>query len=463
MDITAHHDTVQSDVESFILRLTTPHPSIQTPERRRQAQLLSAILLTLVPLVVLILLASEILHISPQAQVDNTLFYTVVAGLIIGLYILSRTQHYLWTAAILIGFTICAMYANSISDIANSQQAFLIVIPLLLSAILLPTGGLVIVSLVCLVIGGLFIALGYESVRVTYTLALFQVIISAAILFVFKRHRDLVENDRQIESLRETNAALQDSEARWRVLVNEAPDDVYHLTPEGMIAFYNRNQPERSIIGKPVTTLFPGETAAQFQAALEQASRSMTAAFETLLDGNWTLNRLGAIRQDGQITGYILTAADITASKIAEQERERLQQKVIEAQKLAIRELSTPIIPLMDGIIVMPLIGSVDTARTRDITRALLSGITQYNARTVIIDITGVSVVDSGVADHLNKTIMAARLKGARTIITGISDAVAETIVDLGIDWSSHDTLPNLQSGLVTALHNQGVRLARAQ
>jgi rsbT co-antagonist protein RsbR len=75
----------------------------------------------------------------------------------------------------------------------------------------------------------------------------------------------------------------------------------------------------------------------------------------------------------------------------------------------------------------------------------------------VILDITGVPIVDSGVADHLDKTIQAARLKGAHTTVTGISDAVAETIVDLGIDWSGIETLADLQTGLVVALSSLGI------
>ncbi len=141
-------------------------------------------------------------------------------------------------------------------------------------------------------------------------------------------------------------------------------------------------------------------------------------------------------------------------------ERERLQQEVIEAQKQALQELSTPIIPIMDRIIVMPLVGSIDSMRARDITRALLAGIRQQRAKVVILDITGVPVVDSSVAEHLNKTIQAARLKGAHTIITGIADAVAETIVDLGIDWSGVETVNNLQTGLRVALAKMGRRIA---
>lgn len=141
--------------------------------------------------------------------------------------------------------------------------------------------------------------------------------------------------------------------------------------------------------------------------------------------------------------------------------REHLQQEVIDAQMWAIKELSTPVIPIIDKIIVMPIVGSIDTLRARDVTRSLLAGIQEHRAQVVILDITGVSIVDSGVASHLNKTVQAARLKGAQTIITGISDAVAETIVDLGIDWSNIDTKGNLQEGLLVALRRLGVKLTQ--
>jgi rsbT co-antagonist protein RsbR len=130
----------------------------------------------------------------------------------------------------------------------------------------------------------------------------------------------------------------------------------------------------------------------------------------------------------------------------------RLQQEVIEAQQRAIQELSTPIIPVLKGVIVVPLIGSVDTFHARDLTHRLLGGINEHQAQVVILDITGVPIVDSGVASYLNRTIQAARLKGARAIITGISDAVAETIVDLGIDWSGIETLRDLRTGLRVAM-----------
>jgi anti-anti-sigma regulatory factor/HAMP domain-containing protein len=156
---------------------------------------------------------------------------------------------------------------------------------------------------------------------------------------------------------------------------------------------------------------------------------------------------------------------EIIEREQAEMDRDRLQQEVIAAQQQAISELSSPIIPVVDmpdgsgSIIVMPLIGSIDTVRAQDIMHSLLAGISQYRAKVVILDITGVPLVDSGVANYLTQAIQAARLKGARIIVTGITDAVAESIVDLGIDWNDIETLRDLQTGLAVALSNLGVRL----
>ncbi len=170
----------------------------------------------------------------------------------------------------------------------------------------------------------------------------------------------------------------------------------------------------------------------------------------------------------GPIMDFLSRLAELVGEMGLSQMRQlKVSQEIIETQQQALKELSTPVIPIIDapggggGVIVMPLIGSIDTMRARDITRRLLAGIRQHRAKVVILDITGVPVVDSGVANHLNKTIQAARLKGARTIVTGISDAVAETIVDLGIDWSGIETLADLQTGLIVALNSLGLKLTR--
>lgn len=200
-----------------------------------------------------------------------------------------------------------------------------------------------------------------------------------------------------------------------------------------------------------------GANEEEFRLALKEVTRmpreQFTQISQTLFLIAQQLSKLAV--QNMLQTRYLAQRQQIEA------ERERLQREIIEAQRTAIQELSTPIIPVMDRIIVMPLIGSIDSLRARDITRTLLAGIREQRAKVVILDITGVPVVDSGVASHLNKTIQAARLKGARTIVTGVSDAVAETIVDLGIDWGGVETLADLQTGLVAALASLGIKLSK--
>lgn len=168
------------------------------------------------------------------------------------------------------------------------------------------------------------------------------------------------------------------------------------------------------------------------------------------------------VRDDaGTPTAVVGIAADISESRRMAQEREAFQRQIIATQQQAIRDLSSPIIPILNGIIVMPLIGQIDSQRARDIMQALLAGVSQHRARVVIIDITGVANVDTAVAEYLNRTVKAAALKGAQAIITGISPAVAETIVSMGIDWRHLDTLRDLQTGLLAALKHVDYQLVR--
>ena len=162
-------------------------------------------------------------------------------------------------------------------------------------------------------------------------------------------------------------------------------------------------------------------------------------------------------KDDGIVTFGVI--GDITERKLAEAEREQMQQDIIQAQRHALREISTPIIPVMERIIVLPLVGSIDTERASNITRRMLAGIGEHRAKFVILDITGVPIVDNEVANYLNKAIHAARLKGAQVVLTGISNAVAETIPDLGLDWTGVETLRDLQTGLVYALDSFGLTL----
>jgi anti-anti-sigma regulatory factor/CHASE3 domain sensor protein len=134
----------------------------------------------------------------------------------------------------------------------------------------------------------------------------------------------------------------------------------------------------------------------------------------------------------------------------------------IERQQEVIRELSTPVLQFREGLLILPLIGSVDSARARQLTDDLLHAIRTNRARAVIIDITGVPTVDSRVANHLAQTVEACRLMGVSAIVTGISGAVAEALVKLGVDIAAFSTMGDLQRGIEAAERLLGYQMVRA-
>jgi PAS domain S-box-containing protein len=160
------------------------------------------------------------------------------------------------------------------------------------------------------------------------------------------------------------------------------------------------------------------------------------------------------INAAGEIYGVGGVSTDITDQRNAEQAREQalIQQRTIEAQQEALRELSTPLIPLATGVLVMPLIGLIDAERASQIVEALLNGIASQRAHTTILDITGVRVVDANVASGLVQAARAARLLGAQVFLTGIGPRVAQTLVELGAELEGVVTLATLQSGVAHAL-----------
>jgi rsbT co-antagonist protein RsbR len=140
---------------------------------------------------------------------------------------------------------------------------------------------------------------------------------------------------------------------------------------------------------------------------------------------------------------------------------ERLQEASASQAQLreAIQELSNPIIPVYNGVLVVPLVGRVDSARAQQLTEALLEAIAREQAEIVLLDITGVAVVDTGVANHLMQTARAAGLLGSQVVLVGISAEVAQTLVQLGLDLGQLVTLSNLQSGIEFALAQQGLAI----
>jgi rsbT co-antagonist protein RsbR len=169
-------------------------------------------------------------------------------------------------------------------------------------------------------------------------------------------------------------------------------------------------------------------------------------------------------QRDFPLLNRVLDAYEPAANRIANtvavsfvDERER----VIRQQQDAIRELSTPVLPVRERLLILPIIGVLDSERARQLTEQLLSGIRKHRAKVVVIDITGAPKVDATVANHLLQTVDASRLMGARVIITGLSPTIAQTLVNLGVDLSKVHTMGDLQGGLEEAERMLGYTCTR--
>lgn len=130
-------------------------------------------------------------------------------------------------------------------------------------------------------------------------------------------------------------------------------------------------------------------------------------------------------------------------------------------QRSTITELQTPVIEVWEGILALPIVGSVDTARAQEMNEALLERIVETGSEIVLLDITGVPVVDTAVARHLLETVSAARLLGADVLIVGLSSRTAMTLVQLGIDLSHVTTRATMARGLALAFDRLGLAVVR--
>jgi rsbT co-antagonist protein RsbR len=140
---------------------------------------------------------------------------------------------------------------------------------------------------------------------------------------------------------------------------------------------------------------------------------------------------------------------------------QQTREAIIKRQQEELLELSTPVIKLWEGVLAVPMIGTLDSSRTQVVMEALLQRIVETGSNIAIIDITGVPTVDTLVAQHLLKTVSAIRLMGAECIISGIRPQIAQTIVHLGIDLQGIATKASLADALSLALAQQGFRIAR--
>lgn len=161
----------------------------------------------------------------------------------------------------------------------------------------------------------------------------------------------------------------------------------------------------------------------------------------------WIRQASQDIKETGDISLSALAMVSVPAVARLIQRREH----VIWEQQEAIRELSTPVLQVRERLLILPIIGVMESQRSRQLTEQLLRAIRSHRAKVVVIDITGVAVMDSAVANHLVQTVEASKLLGAKVIVSGLSPEIAQTLVHIGVDLGKMNTVGDLQGAIEEA------------
>lgn len=225
---------------------------------------------------------------------------------------------------------------------------------------------------------------------------------------------------------------------------NLAPaDDERDRTFETFLSFHPETIQTAVTAIMPVVQRYRPDRASELQAALaEFPPRHPDGRYMT-----WLMTHIVKSLQARHAYGQIYEM-DVSQQ---EEKSSRLQEIVA--------ELAVPVVPIFQGVLVVPLVGSLDTGRAQQVLESVLEGVGHYQADIVILDITGVATVDTTVANYLMQTFRAARLLGARVILTGISPQIAQAIVHLGLNFSEIVTSSNLQGGIQIALAMRGQQI----
>jgi PAS domain S-box-containing protein len=248
-------------------------------------------------------------------------------------------------------------------------------------------------------------------------------------------------------------SALISSSAYRQAVVDNAVDGIITITEDGRIDSINPAAARifgylaGDLAGQPIERLIPPPHNRQYQVV--GVGREVVGRREDGAEFPLEL-AIGEMRLGDQHR-FIAIAHDLTERKREAEERAALQERIIQAQAATLAELSTPLIPINDQVMVMPLVGAIDSDRAGQVLQTLLHGIERSRARVAILDITGVPIVDTQVAKSLVVAAQAVRLLGARMVLTGIRPEVAQTLVGLGVDLGEIITQSSLQSGIAYA------------
>ncbi len=271
---------------------------------------------------------------------------------------------------------------------------------------------------------------------------------------------DITERLRDQKALAAQTAALREQAE----LLDLAQDAIFVRTPDDAITYWNRGAElvygytKDQAIGANAHKLLRTEFPATHRAIRDEVAKhgrwegelkQTTATGKSLIVASRWVSRNGG---DTTEPAILEINTDITERKNAELAAMQRQEEIIRAQAIAIEELSTPLIPITDEILVMPLIGVLDSNRAQQLMQTLLSGLAASRGKVVILDITGVPVVDTAVAGSLLRSAQAVRLLGAEVILTGIRPEVAQTLVAIDARLDGITTRSTLQSAITHVL-----------
>lgn len=285
----------------------------------------------------------------------------------------------------------------------------------------------------------------------------------------------------QVAAQRRTEARLKESEERYALAARGAKDGLWDWKLATGEVFYSPrwkamlgfgDEDIKDTLDEWFGRVHPedrGAMEAELDAHLEGRREHFEVEHRMAhRDGSyrWMLARGIAVRDaDGSALRMAGTQTDVTARKVAEialmEAREDLAQKLslVEKQERAIRELSTPILRVWDGVLALPIIGSLDEARAAQLTERLLGELARSRAAVAILDLTGAGSMDAQTAGHLVRVMRAARLLGSRCVVAGLSPSVAQAFVGLGVDTSGILFFAEVRSALASVFQGLGARV----
>jgi rsbT co-antagonist protein RsbR len=269
------------------------------------------------------------------------------------------------------------------------------------------------------------------------------------------------------DRIAELEQALQHEREHNRIfkaLAENAPDVVTVGSLEGILTYVNPTYKALTGYGDDLLGMNIADLHAEGAAGVQPIVEGIFS--HGSWQGIWHFRHKDGHRFPAQLSAFLIYNAEgqpvalgAIIRDVTEQERLReeqaareRQQQIIETQRSALRELSTPLIPITDEVTIMPLIGTIDSKRAQQILETLLEGVAHYQAKLVILDITGVMMVDTQVAQALVQAAQAVKLLGAQVMLTGIQPQIAQTLVHLGVDLSGILTQSSLQAGIAAAL-----------